>query len=159
MRAEGTVGLSGSGDINITTSIGAVDISTIGTPFIAGSGIKLHTGLAPIEINAAESAVGATGYINLFLGNTGTLGKIVISPAGIIMQSPTSFAGTFGTFALKSGAPLSISGAGKSLKSCFDDLIDEITKITVPTGSGNSGMPLNTAALNLVKTKIMQCIM
>ena len=159
MRAEGTVGLSGSGDINITPSIGAVDISTIGTPFIAGSGIKLHTGLAPIEINAAESAVGATGYINLFLGNTGTLGKIVISPAGIIMQSPTSFAGTFGTFALKSGAPLSISGAGKSLKSCFDDLIDEITKITVPTGSGNSGMPLNTAALNLVKTKIMQCIM
>ena len=159
IRSEGVVGLSGSGDINLTTSIGAIDISTIGTPFIAGSGIKLHTGLAPIEINAAESAVGATGYINLFLGNTGTLGKIVISPAGIVMQSPTAFAGTFGTFALKSGAPLSISGAGKSLKSCFDDLIDEITKITVPTGSGNSGTPLNTPALNLVKTKIMQCIM
>ena len=159
MRSEGTVGLSGSGDVNITTSIGAIDIQTIGTPFIAGSGIKLHTGLAPIEINAAESAVGATGYINLFLGNTGTLGKIVISPAGIVMQSPVAFAGTFGTYSLKSGAPLSISGAGKSLKSCFDDLIDEITKITVPTGSGNSGMPLNTAALNLVKTKIMQCIM
>ena len=159
IRSEGVVGLSGSGDVNITTSIGAIDIQTIGTPFIAGSGIKLHTGLAPIEINAAESAVGATGYINLFLGNTGTLGKIVISPAGIVMQSPVAFSGTFGTYSLKSGAPLSISGAGKSLKSCFDDLIDEITKITVPTGSGNSGMPLNTAALNLVKTKIMQCIM
>ena len=34
-------------------------------------------------------------------------------------------------------------------------MIDEIQKITVPTESGNSGTPLNTSQLQLLKTKIM----
>ena len=35
---------------------------------------------------------------------------------------------------------------------------DEIAKITVPTGSGNSGTPINASQLQLLKTKIMTCI-
>ena len=34
-------------------------------------------------------------------------------------------------------------------------MIDEIQKITVPTGTGNSGTPLNTAGFATLKTKIL----
>ena len=81
-----------------------------------------------------------------------------MAPAVITAQTPGAMALDAGIISLSSKAPMSIGSSLKSLKSCFDDLIDEIAKITVPTGSGNSGTPLNTAQLQALKLKIAACV-
>ena len=56
---------------------------------------------------------------------------------------------------------INIISAGKveikgleSLKTILDDLITQITMLTVPTGVGPSGVPINSAAFNLIKTRL-----
>jgi hypothetical protein len=44
-----------------------------------------------------------------------------------------------------------IMKGGSSLKDVFDNLIDEIKLITVPTGTGPSGVPINTATFDVIK--------
>ena len=44
--------------------------------------------------------------------------------------------------------------SGEGLKKVLEDLITAITQLTVPTGVGPSGMPINTAAFQSIKTRI-----
>jgi hypothetical protein len=44
-----------------------------------------------------------------------------------------------------------IMKGGSTLKDVFDSLIDEIKLITVPTGTGPSGPPANSALFDLIK--------
>lgn len=45
---------------------------------------------------------------------------------------------------------------GESIKKLLDDLIDAITQITVPTGVGPSGTPINALNFTEIKTRINQ---
>jgi len=147
-----------TGNLTLGTTLGSINLNCTGTPFLPGGGINIKSGVSPIEIGVAELTEGSTGYINMFLGKSGTLGKFFMAPAVITAQTPGAMALDAGIISLSSKAPMSIGSSLKSLKSCFDDLIDEIAKITVPTGSGNSGTPLNTAQLQALKLKIAACI-
>ncbi len=119
----------------------------------------MHTELGPIEINAATASRGISGFLNMTLGDLGEFGRIAITPVATILNHPVAMTITSGgAMSISSTAPIKIGSSIKSLKSCFDDLIDEIAKITVPTGSGNSGTPINASQLQLLKTKIMTCI-
>ena len=118
----------------------------------------MTTGLSPIEIGVAELTEGSTGWIKMFLGKSGTLGRILMLPGSITAQTPGIMVLDSSGLSISSKAPIKMGSAAKSLKSCFDDLIDEIAKITVPTGSGNSGTPLNTSQLQALKLKIAACI-
>ena len=42
----------------------------------------------------------------------------------------------------------------ESLKTILDDLITQITMLTVPTGIGPSGVPINSAAFTAIKTRL-----
>ncbi len=42
----------------------------------------------------------------------------------------------------------------ESLKTILDDLITQITMLTVPTGVGPSGVPINSAAFTAIKTRL-----
>ena len=147
-----------AGNLTLGTTLGSINLNCMGTPFLPGGGINIKSGVSPIEIGVAELTEGSTGYINMFLGKSGTLGKLFMAPAVITAQTPGAMVLDGGIISLSSKAPMSIGSSLKSLKSCFDDLIDEIAKITVPTGSGNSGTPLNTAQLQALKLKIAACI-
>ena len=93
------------------------------------------------------------------LGDLGEFGSISITPLATILNHPVAMTiKSSGAMSISSTAPIKIGSAAKSLKSCFDDLIDEISNITVPTGSGNSGQPINRSQLQLLKTKIMACL-
>ncbi|MDR2824273.1 MAG: hypothetical protein LBB41_03630 [Prevotellaceae bacterium] len=54
---------------------------------------------------------------------------------------------------LKSGK-LSVKNSNYALKQAFDELIDAIGRLTVTTGTGPSGIPINKAEFDLVKQKI-----
>ncbi len=159
VQSEGSVKIKTiAGNLNVGTELGSINLNCTGTPFLPGGGINIKSGVSPIEIGVAELTEGSTGYINMFLGKSGTLGKFFMAPAVITAQTPGAMALDAGIISLSSKAPMSIGSSLKSLKSCFDDLIDEIAKITVPTGSGNSGTPLNTAQLQALKLKIAACV-
>jgi hypothetical protein len=49
---------------------------------------------------------------------------------------------------------IKISKAGESLKSLLSDLIDAIEAITVPTGTGPSGVPINSAQFTAIKNRL-----
>jgi hypothetical protein len=147
-----------NGNLTLGTELGAVNINVSGAPGVPGSGINMTTGLSPIEIGVAELTEGSTGWIKMFLGKSGTLGRILMLPGSITAQTPGIMVLDSSGLSISSKAPIKMGSAAKSLKSCFDDLIDEIAKITVPTGSGNSGTPLNTSQLQALKLKIAACI-
>lgn len=44
--------------------------------------------------------------------------------------------------------------SGEGLKKVLTDLITAITQLTVPTGVGPSGIPINAAAFNAIKTRL-----
>lgn len=44
--------------------------------------------------------------------------------------------------------------SGEGLKKILTDLITAITQLTVPTGVGPSGVPINTAVFNTIKTRL-----
>ncbi len=44
--------------------------------------------------------------------------------------------------------------SGEGLKKVMTDLITAITQLTVPTGVGPSGIPINAAAFNAIKTRL-----
>jgi len=46
-----------------------------------------------------------------------------------------------------------IKRGDETLKKIFDDLIDEVNKIVVPTNVGPSGTPINAAAFTAIKTR------
>lgn len=46
----------------------------------------------------------------------------------------------------------------ETLKKLFDDLIDQIKLIVVPTGVGPSGNPINAAAFDAIKTRAAQLL-
>ena len=145
--------------IKLHSTSGTIDIGTGGIPFLPAGGVKMHTELGPIEINAATASRGISGFLNMTLGDLGEFGRIAITPVATILNHPVAMTITSGgAMSISSTAPIKIGSSIKSLKSCFDDLIDEIAKITVPTGSGNSGTPINASQLQLLKTKIMTCI-
>ena len=154
VRSEGSLNLSGAvGGINLKTELGAIDISTTSIPAVGG--IRLHTGASPINIVSDEVTQGGSGMINLLLGYTGAMGYVSILPTGLGLFTPTALTLTGNYVGIKSSLPMSISAGTGSLKGALFDLIDEIQKITVPTGTGNSGTPLNTAGFATLKTKIL----
>ena len=154
LRSEGKVDLTGvSGGINIHSELGAIDISTTSIPAIGG--IRLHTGASPINIVADEVTQGGAGMINLLLGLTGAMGAFSIKPGFTEIFTPGIGSFSANVLSLNSSSPISISAGTGSLKSVLFDIIDEIQKITVPTGTGNSGTPLNTAGFATLKTKIL----
>ena len=52
------------------------------------------------------------------------------------------------------GGKVSVKNGGYSLKQALDDLIDAIGQLTVTTGVGPSGIPVNKAAFDAVKQNI-----
>ena len=93
--------------------------------------------------------------INLLLGITGAMGALSIRPGFAEIFTPGIGSFSANVLSLNSSSPISISAGTGSLKSVLFDIIDEIQKITVPTGTGNSGTPLNTAGFATLKTKIL----
>jgi hypothetical protein len=153
-RSEGKVDLTGiSGGINIKSELGAIDIGTTSIPAIGG--IRIHTGASPINIVSDEITQGGSGMINLLLGYTGAMGFINILPTGLNLFTPTILSIIGNAITMTSSTPMKISAGTGSLKGTLFDIIDEIQKITVPTGTGNSGTPLNTAGFATLKTKIL----
>ncbi len=153
-RSEGKVDLTGiSGGINIKSELGAIDIGTTSIPAIGG--IRIHTGASPINIVSDEVTQGGAGMINLLLGLTGAMGALSIKPGFTEIFTPGIGSFSANVLSLSSSSPISISAGSGSLKSVLFDMIDEIQKITVPTGTGNSGTPLNTAGFATLKTKIL----
>ena len=113
-------------------------------------------GTSPINIVSDEvTQGGTTGFLNMTLGDLGEFG--IFQPLltdNIKSSSRYDNTKSRGAMSISSTAPIKI-GSGKSLKSCFDDLIDEISNITVPTGSEIVATPINRSQLQLLKTKIM----
>ncbi len=58
------------------------------------------------------------------------------------------------TTLLLSRSGFTIKRGSESVKKIFSDLMDEIIKITVPTGTGPSGVPVNAAAFTAIKTRL-----
>ena len=83
------------------------------------------------------------------------MGAMSIKPALLELFTPGIGSFSANVLSLSSSSPISISAGSGSLKSVLFDMIDEIQKITVPTGTGNSGTPLNTAGFATLKTKIL----
>lgn len=51
---------------------------------------------------------------------------------------------------------ISILNKSQNLSKLLSELIDEITKLTVPTSAGPSGTPVNAAQISLIKKKLSQ---
>lgn len=74
----------------------------------------------------------------------------------IISDAKTSF--KKGNLTFEMDDKFKIDVAGKSLKSKLEELIDEISKITVTTPVGPSGPPINLAKLMTIKTNLTQLL-
>ena len=140
------------GAITLKSELGVIDIST--TSMVVAGGIRLHTSASPINIVSDELTQGALGMINLLLGSTGAMGYVSMKPLAMELFTPTIMTLQGNYVGITSSTPISISGGTGSLKGALDDIIDEIQKITVATGTGNSSTPLNTAAWTSLKIKI-----
>lgn len=74
---------------------------------------------------------------------------VTVNTDGVEMKTGSS------TVKATSGG-LTISKGGAGLKKTLESLIDAICQLTVPTGVGPSGMPINMAAFQQVKAEISQ---
>jgi hypothetical protein len=57
-------------------------------------------------------------------------------------------------YVLLKGGKIKIENQGEDLKGLIGELIDAISQITVPTGTGPSGMPINAAQIALIKNRL-----
>jgi len=80
----------------------------------------------------------------------GDKGEYFISMFGEVEQVVYKIDTT--TFTIKDG--FLIKKDTDTLKAVFDDLIDQIKAIVVPTNSGPSGQPLNAIAFDLIKNRV-----
>ena len=82
----------------------------------------------------------------------GSRTQILVNSNEINIVNNTS--GGDGTLIVARGSGVHIEVNGVSLKDVLDGLIDQIKLITVPTAAGPSGVPINAAAFDVVKTQL-----
>ena len=69
-------------------------------------------------------------------------------PMGILLEN------TLGTINIQATGKISIENKIGSLGALLDELMQALAQLTVPTGTGPSGPPINAAALTAVQTKL-----
>ena len=157
---------------------------TFGSPHTPSVGKEITTLAGKIELNSVFPTPGLTGII-MNVGPRGTLSKMSITPTGSSFISPTgsvSFstggkfrvitADDFNIFATKNLTmrnvlgEVSIAKSGKlkfsSLKVTLGQVLAELMialkGLSVPTGVGPSGTPINTPAFEAVEQKLKQML-
>jgi len=111
--------------------------TTLGTKFFSNgvNGFEVNVPLGPIKFNSLLG-VDIADSISIKLSNL-IGGQISIEETGLL--------------SLK-------SGLGQNLKTFLDNLLLAITKITVPTGTGPSGTPLNTSEFTTLQQNLAQLL-
>ena len=84
--------------------------------------------------------------VDKVLMNSGSLEVIVDQSKVEVKKGNTTFKQTEAGFTLTKDS--------EGLKKILQDLITAITQLTVPTGVGPSGMPINTTAFQSIKTRV-----
>ena len=80
-----------------------------------------------------------------------TMGPVSIAtdlPMGILLEN------ALGTINIQATGKISIENKIGSLGALLDELMQALAQLTVPTGTGPSGPPINAAALTAVQTKL-----
>ncbi len=108
--------------------------------------------IMPVYGNDSDYVVVAYSQIDKISVQTGDV-KITSDSQGVKVENGQS------TLQVQSGEINITSGKVEikgleSLKTILDDLITQITMITVPTGVGPSGVPINSAAFTAIKTRL-----
>ena len=96
--------------------------------------------------NSDQLFVALFSEVNKVLMTAGSL-EVTVDPEKVEVKKGSS------TFR-QTEAGFTFTRSNEGLKKLLQDLITEITQLTVPTGVGPSGMPINAAAFTAIKTRV-----
>lgn len=115
--------------------------------------------LYDVLLNAADGDHGSSLTVYPAEGSDVVAGILDGLPTEAVLLRCTkvdgiSYKDTQGVEVLIKGGKMSIKNGGYSLKQALDDLVDAIGQLTVTTGVGPSGIPVNKAAFDIVKENV-----
>jgi len=108
--------------------------------------LKLAIDTEKLELTRDEVSITSDGSSTVVKAGDAT---ITVSTDGVELKT-----GSSGITVTSGGLTLKKGGAG--LKKTLESMLDAICQLTVPTGVGPSGVPINMAAFQKIKTEVSQ---